>query len=85
MIPRDKLLHFALGVIACLAACVGAYIYGAVGLGALLAYTSTTVGIAYEMQQKIRGEGQVEALDAFATALPGWVAAAIIYFFDWSL
>ena len=82
---NDKLLHFALGVIACLAACVGAYIYGTVGLGALLAYTSTTVGIAYEMQQKIRGEGQVDAFDAFATAIPGWVAAAIIYFFDWSL
>jgi hypothetical protein len=76
--PQDKLLHLALGIIACFAACAGAYIYTAWGLGPLLAFTSTTVGITYEVQQKIRGEGQVEALDALATALPGWVAWAII-------
>jgi len=76
--PQDKLLHFALGVIACLAACVGAYIYGAVGLGALLAYTTTMIGVLYEGQQWIRKEGQVEWLDALATAAPGWLVWGLL-------
>jgi hypothetical protein len=78
LMQADKWIHLALGVIVCIAACAGSYIYATWGLGPLLAFTSTTIGIAYEVQQKIRGEGQVEALDALATALPGWVAWAII-------
>jgi hypothetical protein len=79
--PKDKILHIILGVISCLAGVVGAHIYSVWGLGPLLAYTSTTVGAAYEAQQKIRGEGQVEFLDALATSVPGWAAWAAIFVF----
>lgn len=76
--PRDKVLHLALGVIAVACAFVGLWVLDTWGVGALLAYTSTTVGVLYEAQQKFRGEGQVELADAAATALPGWVAWIIV-------
>jgi hypothetical protein len=75
---NDKIMHVVLGIIACIAGCGGAYIYTTWGLGPLLAFVSTTVGIAYEGNQYIRKEGQVDILDALATALPGWAALAII-------
>jgi hypothetical protein len=43
-----------------------------------LAYTTTAVGILYEVQQLYRGEGQVDVWDAIATAAPGWAAWALI-------
>jgi hypothetical protein len=76
--PRDKALHLALG---CLAAAVGylALIVNSMfGLGAMLAYVTTVVGVGYELQQRIRKEGQPEALDALATAAPGWLAWLIL-------
>lgn len=79
--PNDKILHLALGVIACLAACAGMLIYTTWGLGPLLAFASTTVGIAYEGNQYIRKEGQVDAWDALATSLPGWLMWACLFFF----
>lgn len=74
VIQRDKLLHIALGGIAVACALAGLWVLDTWGVGALLAYTSTTVGLLYEAQQWVRKEGQVELLDAAATALPGWVA-----------
>lgn len=78
MIPRDKLLHLALGAIAVVCALAGLWVLDTWGVGALLAYTSTAVGVLYEGQQWVRKEGQVELADAAATALPGWVAWAIV-------
>lgn len=78
MIPRDKLLHLALGLIALLAAMPALWLHSIAGLGPTLACVTTVVGVGYEVQQRIRGEGQVEALDAVCTAAPGWVAWAII-------
>ena len=77
-IPRDKILHIALGLIALLAAMTAIWLHSIAGLGATLAYVTTVVGVGYEVQQRIRGEGQVEALDAVCTAAPGWVAWAIL-------
>lgn len=48
------------------------------GLGALLAYTTTVTGIVYEAQQWYRKEGAVELLDVVATAAPGWAAWGVI-------
>ena len=78
MLPRDKLLHIALGVLAIACALLALVVYERFGLGPTLAYVTTIVGVGYEVQQRIRGEGQVEALDALATAAPGWVAWAIL-------
>ena len=77
-IPRDKLLHIALGVLAIVCALAALMIHAFFGLGPTLAYTTTAVGVGYEVQQRIRGEGQVEALDAVCTAAPGWLAWAIL-------
>lgn len=78
MIPRDKLLHIALGVLAVACALVALLIYGWFGLGPCLAYTTTAVGLLYEVQQWYRKEGQPDPWDALATAAPGFVAWALI-------
>lgn len=78
MIPRDKLLHIALGVLAILCAYVALWVNSLFGLGPCLAYTTTAVGGLYEVQQWYRREGQVEVLDAIYTAAPGFVAWGIL-------
>lgn len=78
MLAYDKILHLALGLIALLAAMTAIWLHSIAGLGPTLAYVTTVVGVGYEVQQRIRGEGQVEALDAVCTAAPGWVAWAIL-------
>lgn len=75
---RDKLLHAALGLLAGAVAYVALIVHSVFGLGAMLAYTTTVVGIGYELQQRIRKEGQPDALDALATAAPGWLAWLIL-------
>jgi hypothetical protein len=78
MIPRDKLLHLALGVLAIACALAALTIHAWWGLGACLAYTTTAVGVLYEVQQWYRREGQPDIYDALATAAPGWVAWALL-------
>ena len=77
-IPRDKLLHIGLGVLAILCAYVALWINSLFGLGACLAYTTTAVGVLYEVQQWYRKEGQPDPWDAAATAVPGWAVWAAI-------
>lgn len=78
MIPRDKLLHLALGVIAIMCAGIALLVYEQFGLGPCLAFTTTMVGGGYEVQQQIRKEGEPDVMDAIATAIPGWIAWAIM-------
>lgn len=78
LIPRDKLLHFALGVLSIACALGALTIHAWFGLGACLAYTTTAVGVLYEVQQWYRKEGQPDIYDALATAAPGWVAWGIL-------
>lgn len=78
MIPRDKLLHLALGALAIACALLALLVYEHLGLGACLAYTTTAVGVLYEVQQWYRKEGQPDPWDAIATAAPGFVAWAIL-------
>ena len=77
-IPRDKLLHLALGCLAAAVAYLALIVHSTFGLGPMLAFITTVVGIGYEAQQRIRREGRVEALDALATAAPGWLAWAFL-------
>ena len=74
----DKLLHIALGVLAIVCALAALVIYAFFGLGPCLAYTTTAVGVLYEVQQWYRREGQPDIYDALATAAPGWVAWALL-------
>ena len=78
MIPRDKLLHIGLGVIWLAAAFVSFWVLKVFGVGAFLAYQTTTYALLYEVNQAVRNEGQPEILDAAATALPGWVAWGLL-------
>jgi hypothetical protein len=77
---NDKALHLALGCIAAAVAYLALIVHSTLGLGAMLAFITTVVGIGYEAQQRIRKEGQVEALDALATAAPGWLAWGVLTF-----
>lgn len=81
MIPKDKLLHIALGVLALACAGVGLLVLREYGIGALMAYTTTVVGVLYEVQQQYRGEGQPDVLDAVYTAAPGFVAWTLLEVF----
>lgn len=76
--PRDKLLHIALGVLSIVCALAALMIHALFGLGPTLAYTTTAVGVLYEIQQWYRKEGQPDIYDALATAAPGWVAWGIL-------
>ena len=76
--PRDKLLHLALGVLAILCAYVALWVNSLFGLGACMAYTTTCVGVLYEVQQHYRGEGEPDLFDALATAAPGFVVWALL-------
>ena len=77
-IPRDKLLHIARGVLSIVCALAALMIHAFFGLGPTLAYTTTAVGVLYEVQQWYRREGQPDIYDALATAAPGWVAWALL-------
>ena len=75
---KDKLLHIALGVLAIVCALLALMVNAFFGLGPMLAYTTTTVGLLYEVQQGYRNEGQPDPWDAAATALPGFVAWGLL-------
>lgn len=77
-IPRDKILHIGLGLIWLAVTLIGYWLLQGYGLGAMLAWGTTAYGVLYEVQQWVRKEGQVEALDALATAAPGWVAWGVL-------
>ena len=78
MIPKDKLLHIALGIVWLFAAMVSYWVLQFFGPGAFLAYHTTVFALLYEANQAIRHEGQPDPWDAAATALPGWVAWGVL-------
>lgn len=76
-IPKDKLLHLAMGV----GAVVVTFLVVKLGqhsMGAALAVMTTTFGVFYEVQQWYRREGAVDPWDAVATAAPGFVAWGLL-------
>ena len=80
VIPKDKLLHLALGVLWLCATAVNLLVFTLFGLGPALAYGTTTFAILYEVNQWVRKDGQPDPWDAFCTALPGWVVWALLEF-----
>ena len=80
MIPKDKLLHIAMGVFAVLIT-LAVIELARHNLGAALAVMTTAFGIFYEAQQWVRKEGTVDPWDALATAAPGFVAWAALELF----
>jgi hypothetical protein len=78
LMPADKWLHIALGLVWLCAAASSWFVLMLFGPGAFLAYHTTVYALLYEVNQGIRGEGQVDPWDAVATAAPGWVAWGIL-------
>ena len=72
MIAKDKLQHLAMGVGSTVV--LGAIHFLPVGWA--VAIGGIVFGIFYEFQQWYRKEGQPDAWDAVATALPGIVIGA---------
>jgi len=72
MIAKDKLQHLAMGVGSTVV--LGAIHFLPVGWA--VAIGGIVFGIFYEFQQWSRKEGQPDAWDAVATALPGIVIGA---------
>lgn len=80
VIRRDKLLHIGLGILWLMATAVSLLVFAMLGWGPALAYGTTVFSLLYELNQYIRKEGQVEFWDFVCTALPGWVAWAVLEF-----
>jgi len=72
MIPRDKLLHLGMGVGSTVVLAAIHFL----SLGVAVAIGGIAFGVFYEYQQWYRKEGQPDAWDAIATALPGIVVGA---------
>ena len=70
MIPKDKLLHLGMGVGSTVVLAAIHFL----SLGVAVAIGGIVFGVFYEFQQWYRKEGQPDAWDAIATALPGIVA-----------
>ena len=79
MIPKDKVMHILMGVGACAVLVVVHHV--SLGLGLLIGCAA--LGIFYEAQQWYRKEGQVEVMDALATASPGIVAFIALEAIKW--
>lgn len=77
MIPKDKLLHIAMGIGAIVVTLLVMEL-ARYSLGASLALMTTAFGVFYEWQQWWRKEGVVDPWDALATAAPGFVAWAAL-------
>ena len=80
MIPKDKLLHIAMGVGA-VAITLVVIELARHNLGAALALMTTAFGVFYEAQQWYRRDGTVDVMDAVATAAPGFAAWAALELF----
>lgn len=78
---RDKLLHIALGICGLVVAACSLFIFTHFGHGWFFAFSTTAIGIGYEINQYVRKEGKVEFLDALATAFPGWAVLILLEFF----
>ena len=80
MIPKDKLLHIAMGVGAVVVT-LAVIELARHNLGAALAVMTTAFGVFYEAQQWWRKEGTVDPWDALATAAPGFAAWGLLEVF----
>ena len=77
-IPRDKIMHAAAGVITLLAGAAVLAVFEFAGPGAAAALATTLVGVGYELQQRLRGDGEPSWADAAVTAAPGWFVWGVL-------
>jgi hypothetical protein len=79
-LPKDKLLHAAFGALT--AVSVVGLVYVVVYFGAPLAMWAgaTALGGGYELQQRLRGDGEPDWKDALATSVGGGLIALGAHF-----
>jgi hypothetical protein len=67
----DKKIHFLFGTLTVAFSLIFLAIDHSFGAGLAIFFATSSVGALYEVQQKIRGEGEPSIADAVATAAPG--------------
>jgi hypothetical protein len=77
MIERDKVFHIGGGALTAAAVIVLVHVAASFGIAWACLAGAVLVGIGYEVQQKIRGEGVPSWPDALATAAGGAIVALI--------
>ncbi len=77
-LAKDKILHVAFGAGSALAAVLIVEVAHRFGLSWAMLLAAAMIGVGYELQQKLRGNGQPSWADALATSAGGaGVAAAL--------
>jgi hypothetical protein len=76
----DKKLHAAFGVLTAVVVMLLILISGQLGTPAAMAIGATLMGVGYELQQKLRGEGEPDLKDALVTSVAGSAAAIAAHF-----
>ena len=72
---RDKTMHAAVGALVALALAALQWIISLWGMPLGMLCAAAGIGVAYELVQKIRGEGTPDPQDALATAVGGAIIA----------
>lgn len=76
---RDKVMHAAGGVMVAFAVLPLVWVAAYWGIPWAMLAAAAAVGVAYEVQQRIRGEGQPDPVDALATASGGALPALLVW------
>lgn len=74
-LPKDKLLHAAFGALTAVAVVPLLYITVRFGAAVAMVIAAVMMGVGYELQQKLRGDGEPSWADALATAVGGGLIA----------
>lgn len=77
---NDKLMHAIMGAAVAVCAAGLVWISQLVDTPTAMLAAAVAVGVAYELVQRLRNEGQADPLDAIATAAGGALAAFLAAF-----
>jgi hypothetical protein len=76
---QDKVFHLAAGALVALAAWALIALAPQLGTQPAMAIAAAAVGVAYELVQRLRGEGVPDPADALATAAGGGLVALLVW------
>lgn len=83
MIPKDKLMHAAMGAVAALGVLGLLAIAKHMGKDAAMVAGAVAVGLGYELVQKLRDEGDPDLEDAAVTTAGGLALTVLAWFVGW--
>jgi hypothetical protein len=76
---QDKVFHLTAGGLVALAAWALIALAPQIGTQAVMALAAAAVGVAYEVLQRIRGDGVPDPADALATTAGGGAVALLVW------